>query len=110
MRALVAGYEWAQEFTLEPAAPYFPMGATFRAQVRDRVGGTVLTTLTTADGTLTRVNDTTLHVTIPASASVGWESRRVVFDVARTDLTPDTHFGWRVELTVVQPVTRSTDA
>jgi len=108
--AIIAGYTWSEEFTLTPDAVYFPDGVALRAQVRDKVGGTVLTTLTTADDTLERVSDTSVRVTIPAADSAAWTLRKVVFDIVRTDAAPDTHYGFRVEVPVVQPVTVSTDA
>jgi hypothetical protein len=110
MSALVAGYEWSQEFELAPAAVYFPVGCALRAQVRESVGGTLLATLSSVSGTLVRVSDTMVRVIIPAGALADRRLSMVVFDLARTDVAPDRHYGFIVTVPVVQPVTTSTDA
>ena len=104
-RALVAGYEWRQRF-VSPVA-LFPAASTFTAQVRRTVAdATVLTTLTTADGDITRIDNETLEIVIPGADSTAWTPGSVVFDVVRTDTAPDQHLGFRVEILVVQAVTR----
>lgn len=104
-RALVAGYEWRQRF-VSPVA-LFPSGSTFSAQVRRKVDDAApLTTLTTADGELVRIDNETLEVIIPGADSTAWTPGSVVFDIVRTDTTPDQHLGFRVTVAVVQAVTR----
>jgi hypothetical protein len=108
--ALITGYTWAETFTLAPDATYFPDGVALRAQVREKVDGAVLATLTTADGTLERLSNASVRVTIPAGVSRDWTIKAIVFDLARTDVTPDTHLGFLVKVAVRRPVTVTTDA
>lgn len=110
MSGIVAGYAWSTDMTLEPDAVYFPAGCALRAQVREAAGGALLATLTTADGTITRVSDTVVRVTVPASALADRRVPSVSFDLVRTDMAPDTHYGFIVTVPVLQPVTVSTDA
>lgn len=103
-RALVAGYEWRQRF-VSPVA-LFPASASFTAQVRDTpTSPTVLATLTTGNGGLVRVDDTTLEVIISGATSAAWVPSSIVFDVVRTDGTAQ-HLGFRVTVPVQTAVTR----
>lgn len=103
-RALVAGYEWRQRF-VSPVA-LFPSAATFAAQIRRTIADTdPLVTLTTGNGGLVRVDDTTLEVIVSGEASSEWTAGPVVFDVVRSDGTAQ-HLGFRVTVPVVLPVTR----
>lgn len=103
-RALVAGYEWRQRF-VSPVA-LFPASASFTAHVRRTIADAdPLATLTTGNGGLVRVDDTTLEVVIAGSASTTWPAGSVVFDVVRTDGTQQ-HLGFRVTVPVAAAVTR----
>mgnify|MGYP001765371542 CR=1 FL=1 len=103
-RALVAGYEWRQRF-VSPVA-LFPSAATFTAQIRRTVADAEpLATLTTGNGGVVRVDDTTLDVIVAGATSAGWTAGSVVFDVVRSDGTAQ-HLGFRVTVPVVMPVTR----
>ena len=109
-RALIPGFDWELVFKLYPAGTYFPVGCALRAEVRESPGATVLTALTTASGTLTRVSDSSVRVKIPALTSKPWLQREVSFDLIRTDVTPDSHYGFRVDIPVVQPITVQTES
>jgi hypothetical protein len=104
--AIIRGYRWAPQLKVRSTVAVFPDGVALLAQVRATVDGNVLTTLTTGVGSLVRVDDTTLTVIIDGATSVDWDVTSVVFDVVRTDTTPDTHLGFTVTVPVVQPVTR----
>ena len=90
---ILIGYEY--RLRLGTDSPQFPAGCRLAAQIRTSVGSErLLASLSTETGTLVREDDQTL--------SVG----SVVIDVVRTDLVPDRHLGFIVEIPVQQPVTR----
>lgn len=111
MNPLVVGYDYTLQFQLLPVAPdttpvvAFPAGAAFRAQFRTKAGAELLFTATTGDATLVRVSDDTMQVKVPAAASKLWTMKKVQFDLARTDTTPDRYLPVVFEVTVVQPIT-----
>ena len=103
--AIVAGY--AYKLQIETDVAMFPVGCTLIAQVRAKVSdSTVLATLTTANGGLTRISDTVIEITIPAPATAALQVGSVVLDVVRTDLEPDRHLNFHLEIPVIKPVTR----
>jgi len=103
--AIVAGYEY--KLQLEAESPVFPEGSSLTAHVRCRVSDNAfIATLTTANGGLARVSDTTLEITIPAAAKASLTPGSVVMDMVRTDLEPDRHLNFTLEIPVVRPVTR----
>lgn len=103
--AIMAGYEYRLQ--LEASGPIFPSGCSLTAQLRKKVSDPdILAILTTANGGLTRLSDTTLEITLPASASAGLPAGSVVMDMVRTDLTPDRHLNFFLEIPVIRPVTR----
>ena len=66
--AIVAGYAYTLQIETDGAT--FPVGCTLIAHVRGKVSdSTVLATLSTANGGLTRLSDTILEITIPAPAT-----------------------------------------
>lgn len=103
----MAGYEWRQRVQVTATPPRFPVGVALLAQPRTAVGdANALVTLSTADGTLVRIDDDTIEIIIAGSVSAAWRSSVVVLDVVRTDLTEPQHCGFRLRIPVVQPVTR----
>ena len=103
--AIVAGYEY--KLQLEAGSPVFPQGCTLTAQVRAKVSATTtIATLTTANGGLARISDTVVEITIPPAATASLTPGSVVMDMVRTDLEPDRHLNFTVEIPVVRPVTR----
>lgn len=103
--AIIVGYAYTLQ--IEAASAIFPEGSAFTAQVRSAVTSeTVLTTLTTAGGGLVRVSDTALEIKIGASATGQMPIGRVIVDVIRTDVEPDQHMSFFLEIPVMQPVTR----
>jgi hypothetical protein len=103
--AIVAGYEYRLQ--LEADSPVFPAGCTLTAHLRAKVSdSTIIATLTTANGGLTRIADTVVEITIPSTATAGLPLGSVVMDMVRTDLEPDRHLNFALEIPVVRPVTR----
>jgi hypothetical protein len=103
--AIVAGYEYRLQ--LEADSPVFPAGCALAAHVRAKVSdNTIIATLTTANGGLTRISDTVVEITIPPAATAGLSAGSVVMDMVRTDLEPDRHLNFTLEIPVVRPVTR----
>jgi hypothetical protein len=103
--AIVAGYEYRLQ--LEANSPVFPQGCALVAQVRGKVSdSTVITTLTTSSGGLARVSDTIVEIVIPAAATANLPPGSVVMDMVRTDLEPERHLNFTLEIPVIRPVTR----
>jgi hypothetical protein len=103
--AIVAGYEYRLQ--LEADGPVFPEGCTLAAQVRAKVSDSaVIATLTTGNGGLSRISDTVVEITIPAAATASLPPGSVVMDMVRTDLEPDRHLSFTLEIPVIRPVTR----
>jgi len=103
--AIVAGYVY--KLQLEADSPVFPEGCSLTAQVRARVSDSaVIATLTTANGGLLRISDTVVEITIPPAATANLPPGSVVMDMVRTDLEPDRHLSFTLEIPVVRPVTR----
>ena len=104
--AIVAGYEYRLQ--LEADTPVFPAGCALAAQVRTRVSDSaVIATLTTANGGLARVSDTVVEITIPPATTANLSPGSVVMDMVRTDVEPDRHLNFTLEIPVIRPVTRS---
>lgn len=103
--AIVAGYEY--KLQLEADSRVFPEGCSLAAHVRARVSdSTVVATLTTANGGLARISDIVVEITIPPASTAGLSPGSVVMDMVRTDLEPDRHLNFTLEIPVVRPVTR----
>ena len=103
--AIVAGYEYRLQ--VEAASPVFPPGCTLTAHVRSKVSESVIIAmLTTANGGLTRLSDTIVEIVIPPAATVSLAAGSVVMDVVRTDVHPDLHLNFTLEIPVIRPVTR----
>lgn len=103
--AIVAGYEYRLQ--LEVDSPVFPLGCRLAAQVRAKVSdGAVIATLTTANGGLVRMMDTIVEIAIPPAATASLSPGSVVMDLVRTDLEPDRHLNFTIEIPVIRPVTR----
>lgn len=103
--AIVAGY--AYKLQIEAESPVFPAGCTLTAQVRSKISdAAIIATLSTANGGLTRVSDTVIEMVIPPEATVGLRPGTIVMDVIRTDVDPDLHLNFTLEIPIVQPVTR----
>jgi hypothetical protein len=103
--AVLIGYAWRLQ--IEAEAPVFPEGASYAGQIRARAGAAdVLATLTSANQGILRISDRVLELALSPDQSAGLAPGRVVLDLVRTDLTPDLHLGFLLDLPVTQPVTR----
>jgi len=103
--AIVAGYEY--KLQLEADSPVFPEGCSLTAHVRARVSDSaVIATLTSANGGLARISDTVIEIVIPAATTASLPPGSVVMDMVRTDLDPDRHLNFTLEIPIVRPVTR----
>ncbi len=103
--AIVAGYEYRLQ--LEADSPVFPQGCALAAQVRTKVSDSaIIATLTTGNGGLSRISDTVVEIAIPPAATASLSPGSVVMDMVRTDLEPDRHLSFALEIPVIRPVTR----
>jgi hypothetical protein len=103
--AIVAGYQWS--LRIEADTEIFPSGSAIVGQVRRKATDTtILATLSTTDGTIVRVNDSTIDLFIDGETSADWEPGTVVMDFVRTDENPDRYLGFVLTVPVVLPVTR----
>ena len=103
--AVVIGYQYKLQVATDLAL--FPSGSAITAHVRAKVSDTaILATLTTANGGLVRVSDTLIEIVIAAAQTAAIKAGTVHMDMVRTDLTPDLHLGFNLEIPVVMPVTR----
>lgn len=102
---ILIGYRYA--LRIEAEGPLFPEGALFTAQMRAKATASdVLVTLTSDTGGFVRVSDSELDLVISAAQTSGLSVGSVVVDVVRTDIEPDLHLGFSLEIPVMQPVTR----
>jgi len=103
--AIMIGYTY--RLRLEAEGPVFPDGATFAGQVRPAAASEdVLVTLTTGNGGLVRITDSALDLRIAAADTAGMSVGSVVVDMVRTDVAPDLHLGFALDIPVMLPVTR----
>ena len=103
--AIVAGYEYRLQ--LEADSAVFPAGCALAAQVRAKVSDSaIIAALTTGNGGLARISDTVIEIVIPPAATASLPPGSVVMDMVRTDLEPDRHLNFTIEIPVVRPVTR----
>ena len=62
--------------------------------------------LATAAGSVLRLDGRTLEIVLAPEVTAGLAPGGVVLDLVRTDLTPDRHLGFVLEIPVALPVTR----
>jgi hypothetical protein len=102
---ILIGYEYRLQ--LEAEADLFPESASFVGQVRSAItAATVVAELSSAAGSVLRVDDRTLEIVLAPEVTANLAPGMVVLDLVRTDLTPDRHLGFVLEVPVVLPVTR----
>jgi len=102
---ILIGYEFRLQ--LEAEADLFPNGASFAGQVRSAItAATVVAELSSAAGSVLRVDDRTLEIVLAPAVTAGLAPDGVVLDLVRTDLEPDRHLGFVLEIPVALPVTR----
>ncbi len=102
---ILIGYEYRLQ--LEAEAELFPEDASFVGQVRSAITtATVVAELSTAAGSVLRVDNRTLEIILAPEVTANLAPGMVVLDLVRTDLTPDRHLGFVLEVPVALPVTR----
>jgi hypothetical protein len=102
---ILIGYEYRLQ--LEAEADLFPQAAAFAGQVRRAVTeGTVLTTLTSANTGVRRLDTRRLELVLSPEVTATFSPGSVVIDLVRTDLDPDRHLGILLDIPVALPVTR----
>lgn len=102
---ILIGYEYRLQ--LQAEADLFAEGAIFAGQMRSAISATgVLADLSSAAGSVQRVDGRTLEIILAPAITGALAPGTVVLDLVRTDLTPDRHLGFLLEIPVVLPVTR----
>jgi hypothetical protein len=102
---ILIGYEYRLQ--LQAEADLFPEGASFVGQVRSAItAATMVAELSTAAGSVLRVDGRTLEIVLTPDVTVNLAPGGIVLDLVRTDLTPDRHLGFVLEIPVALPVTR----
>ena len=103
---IVRGYAYAVRIAVEGSAPAFPQGSRLHAQVRRFTYSPVIADLTTTNGGLERVNDSTLEVRLSEAQTAQINGQSVMLDFVRTDVNPDAYQYLQIRLPVIKPVTR----
>jgi hypothetical protein len=102
---ILIGYEY--RLHLEAEADLFPEGASFVGQVRSTIAAaSMVADLSTAAGSVLRLDGRTLEIVLAPDVTASLAPGGVVLDLVRTDLTPDRHLGFLLEIPVALPVTR----
>ena len=102
---ILIGYEY--RLRLQAEADLFPDGVSFAGQVRSAISAaTVVSELSSAAGSVLRVDVRTLEIVLAPAVTASLAPGGIVLDLVRTDLEPDRHLGFVLEIPVVLPVTR----
>ena len=103
--AILIGYAWRLQ--IEAEAPVFAEGASYAGHLRLKPSDpTLLADLSSADGGIQHITATVLELSLTPSQTAVLTPGRVVLDLVRTDLEPDLHLGFLLEIPVMLPVTR----
>ena len=103
--AILLGYAWRLQ--IEAEAPVFADAASYAGHLRLKPSDpTLLAELSSADGGIEHITDTVLELSLTPARTAGLTPGRVVLDLVRTDLEPDLHLGFLIEIPVMLPVTR----
>ncbi len=103
--AILVGYQY--HLHLEAEAPLFPQGSLFIGHMRAKPSDTqILAVISSSDGSVVRVSDYVVDLTLSPAQTAGLAPGRVVLDLVRIDLDPDLHLGFSLELPVLLSITR----
>ncbi|MGR6327710.1 hypothetical protein ACU5AX_01455 [Sphingomonas sp. XXL09] len=103
---IAAGYSYRVRLQVTGEEPVFPLGCRLRAQVRPYVGSPdVAGTLTTENGGITRIDDSTVELDLPEGLTSNIGNDAAWLDLARADLDPDEWIPVQIKLPVLVPVT-----
>lgn len=102
---IAKGYAYRTRLRVTGGEPVFPAGCELRAEVRPYVGSAKLAgTLSTVDGTITRVDDEMVELRLSGTIT-GALGSVAHLDIARVDVSPDEWIGVQVQIPVVIPIT-----
>lgn len=102
---VLIGYAWRLQ--IEAEAPVFADGATYAGQVRLKPGdASILAALSSATGGILHITDKVLELSLTPEQTAALSPGRIVLDLVRTDLEPDLHLGFLLDIPVMLPVTR----
>ena len=103
--AILIGYAWRLQ--IEAEAPVFFEGASYAGHLRLKPSDpTLLAELSSADGGIQHITATVLELSLTPSQTAVLSPGGVMLDWVRTDLNPDLHLGFLLEIPVMLPVTR----
>lgn len=106
---IARGYPYDCVLTVDPDVasdpPAFPAGCSLIADLAEFPGGPALETMTTDNGSIERLADNQIAVHLSATATAAITTTSAVFDLVRTDVSPDAWLGVRVQLAVEPAVT-----
>lgn len=103
--AILIGYAWRLQ--IEAEASVFADGASYTGHLRIKPSDpALLAELSSANGGIQHVTETVLELSLTPSQTAVLPPGRVVLDLVRTDLEPDLHLGFLLEIPVMLPVTR----
>lgn len=107
-KAIQTGCEWRLKIKIQSSAlAVFPTTAKFSASIRkDNADGALLITLSSAAGSVIRVDGNTLELVLKGTDTAAWGEGNVVMDIIRTDLTQKVHLGFDLEIPVKRTITR----
>lgn len=106
-KAIQTGCEWRLKIKIVSSAiAAFSVGAAFTAHIRDTIDGPEKAVLSTASGTITRIDGNTLEFVIGQAVTADWSEGSVIMDVIRTDLTAKIHLGFDLVIPVKRSITR----
>ena len=102
---ILIGYEYRLQ--LQAEADLFPETATFTGQLRRTVSdSTVLATISSENGGVLCRDARRLEIVLPPEVTASLSPGSVVLDLVRTDVSPDQHLGFLLDIPVSLPVTR----
>ena len=107
-KAIQTGCEWRLRITINSEAiETFPETATFSSSIRkNSADGELVTTLSSADGSIVWVDSSSIELYLSEDATVDWKEGLVVLDIIRTDLTQKVHLGFDLKIPVKRTITR----
>lgn len=106
-KAIQTGCEWRLKIKIVSSALVsFPTSARFSAQIRDTPEGPIKATLSSASGTITRVDGNSLELLLNGTVTADWKEGKVLMDIIRTDLPQKIHLGFDLEIPVKRTITR----
>lgn len=109
VRPLVRGFDWSLQIAITNAsAPAFPSGVALKATITHNRLPTLALTLTTGAGTLARISDTTMQLTIAGTVSAAWPPGTISLDVVRTDGASPQYLGFTLSVPVTESITSAT--